>query len=93
MQAAQYRFGEHERARRQSMPGFGSGQYHPYMRRTRYARPERAMRSSSVVVGDLLFENCTNMSLGDRNHLIKAFAPYRSDHPLADRVRLRTRHR
>ena len=92
MQGAQFRFGEHEGTRRQSMPDSGLG-----LTTLRAEDPERqaqrAMRSSSIVVGDPLSEYCTNMCLGDRNHPVEAFAPYRSDHPLADRVRFRTGHR
>ena len=92
MQTSQHRFREHERTRRQSMSGFGLREQCQFPRRIRYARPQRAVTTSSVVMGDPLFQNGTKMCLRHRNQPIQAFAPNRPDHALADRICFRTRH-
>jgi len=50
MQAAQYRFREHERTPHQSMSGFGFRDSHSAPRRIRYARSQHTMRSTAVVM-------------------------------------------
>ena len=92
MQAAQDRFREYERTRRQSMAVFGLRDYHNSSWRIRYARAQPAVWSTLVVMFDPQFQNRSQMCLGRWNHPVEAFSSYCPDHPLTYRVRLRTRH-
>ena len=94
MQAAQHRFREHERTRRQSMSGFrlredrqvpagGSGT----------PGPSATVRPAPVVMFYPALQNRAQMRLRHRDHPVQTFSPNRSDHPFADRIRLRTRDR
>ena len=93
MQASQHRFRKHDCTHRQSMLGRGLRKYRRFLRRIRYAGPERAVATSSVVMGSPLFQKHTKMRLRDWNHPIQAFPSNRPDHALTDRVCLRTPYR
>ena len=56
---------------------------------TWYTRSQCTVGTPAVVVSNPLAQDRAEMSLGHRNHPVQALAPYRADHALADRVRLR----
>ena len=88
MQPTQHRFGEHECTRRQSMPGFWPRDSPTLGRRVRHARAECSMRTPTVVVSEPLPQDRTQMHLGHWDHPVPTLSADRSDHALADRVRL-----
>jgi len=63
MHASQHRFREHERTRGQSMPGFALLDCRNTLRRIGYARTQRAVRASAIVMSDPLAQNRSQMCL------------------------------
>ena len=54
---------------------------------------EARVRTPAIVVRDPLREDSAEMTLGERNQPVEAFAPNRANHAFAERIRLWRSHR
>ena len=93
VQSAQHGFRSHERTRRPSTSRFSLRGACRSCGTAGYAGTQCAVRTPAVVMNDPLAQDRTQVPLRHRNHPVQALAPDRSDHPLADRVRLGARER